>query len=384
MDPARYPDYFGHRKLLQYLEEYADHFDLRRHVRLHTKVVSCTPEADGKWKVKTQQNEDDSVESIYDAVFACSGALSKPFIPEVEGLKTFKGQVFHSRIYRRPSGLEGKRIAIIGFGNSAADLSSELSWQAKELHLVTRRGGWVVPRFVLGKPAEAFDSMILIAPYTKITWHWLTRYIGRVAETILPAKLSQWLQMQLCNHVMGKLPGVIRPEHGLMEANVTMRSDLVDNIKTGRIIPHRAGIEKITEPSLILTNGTSIDVDVIIFCTGYHLTAPYVPEDSYRLRYNEILNTSNTMDLYKMVASPLYPNLFFIGFVELAGPLIPVSEAQSRWATAVIANRIKLPSARGMYESIAAYQAHLASTVSRPFQQLWAQIHQGSFGSSQI
>lgn len=160
IDPARYPDYFGHRKLLQYLEEYADHFELRKHVRLNTKVVSCTPEDDGKWRVKTvEKEEDDAVENIYDAVFACSGALSQPAIPEIEGLDTFTGKVFHSRIYRRPSGLEGKRIAIIGFGNSAADLSSELSWQAKELHLITRRGGWIVPRFVLGKPAEAYDSM---------------------------------------------------------------------------------------------------------------------------------------------------------------------------------------------------------------------------------
>ncbi|WEW56715.1 flavin-containing monooxygenase [Emydomyces testavorans] len=344
MDPARYPDYFSHRGMLRYLEEYADHFGLKKHIRFNTTVISCSQGKDGKWTVKTGRKEGRPVEDIYDAVFACSGSLAKPAIPKFEGLETFKGKVFHSRVYRRPSGLEGKRIAIIGFGNSAADLSSELSWQAKELHLITRRGGWIVPRFVLGKPAEAYDS--------------------RVAETILPAKFSQWCQTKLCNHVMGTLPEVIQPEHGLMEANVTMRSDLLENIKTGRITPHRAGVQKVTKTSLILTNGTSIDVDIIICCTGYRMNVPYVPEHSYRTKHNnEILNTSNSMDLYKLVASPCFPNLFFIGFVELAGPLIPVSEAQARWATSVLSNRIKLPSVTEMHDSIAAYQTYLASTM---------------------
>ncbi|EEP79631.1 conserved hypothetical protein [Uncinocarpus reesii 1704] len=309
MDPARYPDYFGHRGFFQYLEEYADHFGLKEHIRLNTKVISCSQNEDGKWAVKTVQQGGDPVEDCYDAVFACSGALARPVIPQFEGLETFKGKIFHSRVYRRPTGLEGKRVAIIGFGNSAADLSSEISWQAKELHLITRRGGWIVPRFVLGKPAETFDN------------------------------------------------------HGLMEANVTMRSDLLDNIRTGRIIPHRAAIQSVSETSLILTDGTSIDVDVVIFCTGYHLSVPYVPEESYRMTYNEILSTNNSMDLYKLVASPLFSDLFFIGFVELAGPLIPVAEVQARWATSVLAGRIKLPPMEEVYDDIAVYQASLVSSM---------------------
>ncbi|KAI1983530.1 hypothetical protein LOZ53_005819 [Ophidiomyces ophidiicola] len=329
IDPAQYPDYFGHLKMLRYLESYADHFGLREHIRFGTKILSCSQGKDGRWDVKIAQEGADTIEDAYDAVFACSGALYQPAVPEFEGLQAFKGRVFHSRTYRRPSGFEGKRIAIIGFGNSAADLSSELCCQASEVHLITRRGGWVIPRFFLGKPVEAYDKFLKHCCRTGLT--------------------------------MGKLPGAIQPEHGLMEANVTMRSDLVENIKTGRIIPHRAGVERITETSMVLTDGVSIEVDVIICCTGYHLSVPYVPEESYRMKYNEILNTSNSMDLYKLVASPDFPNLFFIGFVELAGPVIPVSEAQVRWATSVIAGRVNLPSASNMYASIARFQGHIAS-----------------------
>jgi dimethylaniline monooxygenase (N-oxide forming) len=158
IDPARYPDYFGHRLFLRYIDEYADHFRLKQHIRFNTKVLSCKQLDNGKWRVEYAESGKEAREEIYDAVFACSGHNSRPMMPEFEGIGTFRGQLFHSHTYRRPGAFEGKRVAIIGIGSSAADISCEIGGQAKELHLVTRRGGWIVPRYVLGKPAEAWDS----------------------------------------------------------------------------------------------------------------------------------------------------------------------------------------------------------------------------------
>lgn len=164
IDPARYPDYFGHCQFLQYIHEYVEHFGLAAYIRLQTKVISCrqqqrkTGDNPGKWTVVYQQQGHGPVEVVFDAVLACTGTLSKPMIPDFAGRDKFQGELFHSHTYRKPARFEGKRVAIIGFGNSAADLSSEISSVASEVHLVTRRGGWVIPRYVLGKPAEAWDS----------------------------------------------------------------------------------------------------------------------------------------------------------------------------------------------------------------------------------
>ncbi|EFQ98374.1 dimethylaniline monooxygenase 1 [Nannizzia gypsea CBS 118893] len=345
IDPGRYPDYFGHRQFLQYIHEYVDHFGLAGFVKLRTKVISCRQQQqDKKWTVAYQEQGHDPVEAVFDAVLACTGTLSKPMIPDFKGRDTFRGELFHSHTYRKPARFEGKRVAIIGFGNSAADLSSEISTVATEVHLITRRGGWVIPRYVLGKPAEAYDS--------------------RVFETILPKRVSEWCQMKLCDAVMGSLPEEIKPQHSLFQANLTVRSDLLENIRTGRITPHRAGVDKITEHTIVLTNGTELEVDVIVCCTGYDIHLPYLLNEYYRMQEKDsVLPARNSLNLYKLVAAPRHPNLFCIGYVHLEGPLVPVAEAQARWAVGVLTGHVTLPSAEEMERSIHTYQEDLASKM---------------------
>ncbi len=157
-DPARYGDYFNHRQFHQYLLEYVDHFGLAQHIRLKTRVLECLPLEDGMWKVRLQEEGHEPEESVFAAVIVATGHLSAPHVPDFKGKDSFRGQFLHSHSYRRPSPFEGKKVAIIGLGSSAVDIACEISPQARELHLITRRGGWVLPRFVLGKPTEAFDS----------------------------------------------------------------------------------------------------------------------------------------------------------------------------------------------------------------------------------
>lgn len=166
LDPARYPDFLSHRQMHQYLREYAAHFGLMKHVRLRTRTVACRPEDDGRWTVTVQSHQDKDEDGIgaatetrtYDAVIAASGQHSVPAVPEFEGRDQFRGELLHSRFYRTPGRFEGKRVALIGLGSGALDLSCELAPACEEVHVVTRRGGWILPRYVLGRPVEAFDS----------------------------------------------------------------------------------------------------------------------------------------------------------------------------------------------------------------------------------
>lgn len=159
LDPSRYGDYFGHRQQLRYMDEYAEHFGLKKHIRLSTRVLTSEPREDGSWTVRVQENGKDSVEELtFDAVFVCVGHLSTPFIPELKGRDAFQGQFMHSHFYRRPGPFDRKKVVIIGFGSSAVDIACEIAPGAEEVHVITRRGGWVLPRYVLGKPVEAFDS----------------------------------------------------------------------------------------------------------------------------------------------------------------------------------------------------------------------------------
>jgi dimethylaniline monooxygenase (N-oxide forming) len=164
MDPARYPDYFDHELYIKYLHEYAEFYRLKEHVRLNTRVQGCKQLDDGSWMVSYQEKGKEPVEERFNAIFACTGHMSVPEIPDFEGKDTFKGEFLHSHVYRTPGSFEGKRVVIIGIGSSAVDIASEIAPQAKELHLITRRGGWVLPRYILGKPVEAYDSKPSFAP----------------------------------------------------------------------------------------------------------------------------------------------------------------------------------------------------------------------------
>ncbi|OJD11146.1 hypothetical protein AJ78_08029 [Emergomyces pasteurianus Ep9510] len=343
IDPAQYPQYFGHSKMLNYLEDYTNHFGLGKHIRLHTKVISCTQLPDGRWTVVHQANGENQVTSEYDAVFACSGHCSHPSTPNFEGMSSYQGEILHSHVYRTPAGFEGKKVALIGFGSSAMDLACELVTVAKEVHMITRRGGWVIPRYILGQPAESYEN--------------------RISETVLPDTISQWVQTKILNFAIGKHPEVIRPEHRVLDANPTLHSNLIEYIEVGKIKAHRTNVERFTETSLVLKNGTVLDVDAVICCTGYYIDAPYLPEESYHAKDSSVLKSPNTLDLYKMIISPRFTNLFFIGYVELFGPLLPVAEIQARWASAIVTGRVKLPSVDEMNQQVKQHREHLLKTV---------------------
>jgi dimethylaniline monooxygenase (N-oxide forming) len=155
------------------------------------------------------------------------------------------------------------------------------------------------------------------------------------------------------NFSEGKHPAEIVPEHKILQANPTVRGDFLEKVRVGVIKPHRAGISKITEHGLVTTKGEEIEADVIISCTGYFIEFPYLPEDSYRAKDGQF---HNTLDLYELVMSVNCRNLFIMGVLELPGPLAPCVEAQARWATAILTNRIPLPSPAAMRESIAEFR----------------------------
>ncbi|KAJ9196265.1 hypothetical protein DTO164E3_6321 [Paecilomyces variotii] len=324
---------------LQYINEYANHFGVKQHVRLHTKVVSCNELEGNQWEVAYVTNGGERKEEIYDALFVCSGKNTKPHIPAFKGMESFQGEIFHSHVYRRPEGFKGKRVAIIGFGSSAVDIASEICEQGEQCYLITRRGGWVCPRYVFGKPVQAWDSRF---------------------SQVFPTSISQWVQTKLIEHVGGKLPPELQPEHAILEANPVIRSGFIENINAGRIKPLRAGIEEVTATGLTLTSGETLGVDAIILCTGYDIEYPVIPEDCYRSKHSEFIDSPNSVHLYRLTVPPRHPTLFIMGVFELPGPIQPAVELQARWTTAVLTGRIVLPSPEQMSKSIASSEKRRA------------------------
>jgi dimethylaniline monooxygenase (N-oxide forming) len=128
IDPARYPVYFGHVKFAEYLDEYAEFFDLNRHIEYNTKVLASEQTKEGAWKVTYDKNGVVMVD-VFAALFACTGHLSTPFTPKFEGLEDFKGEFLHGHVYRRPGPFDGKKVAVIGIGSSGKPKNSSVKFE---------------------------------------------------------------------------------------------------------------------------------------------------------------------------------------------------------------------------------------------------------------
>lgn len=110
-----------HTKVQEYFEEYTAFFNLRPHIRFHQKVLTVTPLPGNKWRVETVSSDGVVSEELFDAVFVCTGHHTLPNVPEWEGVKAFEnngGQLLHSHYYRDPARFIGKKIAVVGVGNS--------------------------------------------------------------------------------------------------------------------------------------------------------------------------------------------------------------------------------------------------------------------------
>ncbi|KAK1962577.1 FAD/NAD(P)-binding domain-containing protein [Colletotrichum sublineola] len=337
IDPARYPIYYPHRLHLRYLNEYATHFDLEKHVRFNTSVVGCVPRTDGGWEVRVRKGNSGSDLGdevlMFDAVVSGTGLSGKPVIPEYEGRDRFKGVVLHSHYYRLPSAFEGKKVVVVGLGSSAVDIACEIAPLAEQLIVISRRGGWILPRFVLGKPAEAWDS--------------------RAGQTWLPASVQEYLFQVVLRHAAGKMPAELQPDHGITNQNVTIRSDFVEKLQTGVLALRRSTIASFTETGVLLADGTAVDADAVILATGYRVAdQPHLPSGVLASRDAPAPH----VDLYKMVVPPRCKDLYVLGQTELAGPANAVAEAQARFVAAVVAGRVSLPGEEEMMREIRAFR----------------------------
>lgn len=150
--PDHFPDFPSHQQIFQYFQDYVAHFGLRPHIRFNTWVTAVTPEGEG-WRVRTDQGDNDP----FDYVLVANGHHWKAAWPEYPG--RFEGEMLHAHQYRHPGepiAMQGKRVLVVGFGNSAMDIASELSprYLTETLRVSARRGGYIMPKYLFGQPAD--------------------------------------------------------------------------------------------------------------------------------------------------------------------------------------------------------------------------------------
>ena len=252
--------------------------------------------------------------------------------PSFAGSDTFPGEQIHAHYYRVPEELEGKRVVVLGIGNSATDIAVESSQVAAETYLAMRRGAHIVPKFVFGKATDQLTSSPLArAP------HFVQKKAMKAMLRLAVGKVTDY--------------GLPEPDHDVLDAHPTVSDDLLTRLGHGDITV-KPNIDRFEGSKVFFTDGTAVEADVVVYCTGYRISFPFLDES--------IVGTEdNHVDLYRRVVPPGHPGLYFIGLLQPLGAIMPLAEAQSHWVAELITGEVALPSVAEMREQIAAYDAAL-------------------------
>lgn len=335
--PEDFPNFLHNSKLLEYFRIFAKKFDLLKYIQFQTTVLSVKKRPDfsssGQWEVVTE-NKGQEQSSVFDAVMVCNGHHVLPHIPleEFPGIERFKGQYFHSRQYKCPEGFEGKRILVVGIGNSAADIAVELSKKAAQVFISTRGGSWIISR--ISKDGYPWDMI----------FH--TRYKSMLQD-VLPRIVLKWMRNQQMNRWFSHENYALEPQNKNLMKESAVNDELPSHILCGAI-KVKSKVRELTETSAIFEDGTvEEDIDVIVFATGYTLSFPFLEDSLVKVE-------NNMVSLFKYTFPPHHekPTLACIGLIQPLGPIFPTVELQARWATRVFKGLCTLPSEKTMMEDI--------------------------------
>ncbi|XP_025991005.2 flavin-containing monooxygenase FMO GS-OX-like 2 isoform X2 [Solenopsis invicta] len=138
---GREPSCVSHQEVLKYLKDYAQHFDVHRHIHFNTKVehvqfISSDSYDRDKWSVQVRKLKTNEIELCYfDAIMVCNGHYFEPYMPTITGIESFPGLILHSHAYRKPDQFSGKTVLILGAASSGIDIGIDLSDQAVRVYL---------------------------------------------------------------------------------------------------------------------------------------------------------------------------------------------------------------------------------------------------------
>jgi cation diffusion facilitator CzcD-associated flavoprotein CzcO len=321
----------------RYLVSYAEHFGVKPRIRFHSRVTQVRPAFDPmreapRWQVEI---ENGTVET-FDAVIIATGHLTRPYeIPELQRFGTAASepapqapgkcppQYLHSHHYKAPEPFVGRRICVVGIGNSACDIASDVCVTSPRCVLVARSGVLILPKLLFGR---AFTDIT-----AQIQRPWIPRPLRR--------RITRFLTW-LAHGDLTKL-GFKRPE---TLTHVTSNATVVTDIAYRRI-EVKGGIAGIEGRTIRFDDGTAEEFDVLIAATGYRIDLDLIAPD--------IVNADdNQLGLYMRIVPPGWPGLFFMGFFNTDTALNMVFEHQARWVREILLGNAVLPDRSAMHRAI--------------------------------
>ena len=282
--PEEYPRYVPKAKLAQYYEDYAKHFDIKP--QFNVEVQSIVQESN-QWQVNTNKQN-----YLAENVIVATGVNRIPFSPVWKNQENFKGEFIHSRNYKNAKPFIGKKVLIVGMGNTGAELALDLSEHHIDVTVSVRSPLLIVPRDINGRPVQLTAKKLEKLPFG------LGRWIGKKIRQIIIGDLSKY--------------GIsISKEDPIDHLKRTGKTPVIDLGTVKRIKSNKikivGDIDSFQEKEVQLKEGAHLEIDTVILATGYRAKVEQFIENT-----NELLDTYGVPK--NVVGEGEHQGLFFVGF----------------------------------------------------------------------
>lgn len=304
--PADWPTYPGHAKVLSYLRSYADRNDLRPHIRLNSAVKSVEPLTGAGPAQRWCVTLDDGTRLPYAGVVLATGHDRRPRMLTLPGVSTV--DIMHSNRYRGPEQVAGRRVLVIGAGQSAADILADCATVAERTLHSTRRGFFCMPKYLFGRPTDTMLQARAPKAMRRMSYRMFFRFLRRRSRAVgIP--------------VPSFAEGLVIPVLGEQLHHHYSHGD----------IEHRGHVTAVDGDVVTFADGGREPVDLIILATGFLPAYPMVEP--------ALLNWSPPAlkpALYLHIFPPDTANLFVVGMVRPIGSHWDVYERQAELVAAYL------------------------------------------------
>ena len=316
--PESYPDYPSNAQVLAYIRSFAAAFDLYRHIKFSVAVESAKEHANGQWEVRFS----DGRSAVYAGLVCCPGSNWTPRMPELKG--AFSGRLMHAVDYRSPAEFAGKRVLVIGLGNSGADIACDAARVGARAMVSVRRGYHIVPKHVFGVP--------------------LIDYLHN--PDLTPESMRQLSLAEVLNVITGDPSrfGLPKPDHALLESHPLLNTEILHHFGHGRL--HAKGpIERLDGGNVHFADGSVEAVDVIVCATGYDHAIPFLDKQLFEW-------DDGRPQLYLTAFNRAHPTLYAIGLLEAAGVPYAAGDQLAIFIAEYLKDRIINPDRAKRFETL--------------------------------
>lgn len=317
-----YPDHFAMKR---YFEAYAAHFDLTRRIHFRSRVTAIEPTAEG-----LLVRLENGTKEVFDGVVVATGHQSIPRHPPE--IADFTGEYLHAHAYRVPEQFTGKRVMVIGPGNSGVDIAADICTVTARTVLCARSPVLIMPRMMFGVPNS--------------------RTLGKIEKPWVPWAFRIWARAFLTRMFHGSMEqwGFRTPK---TRTHPISHPTLISHIAWERVVV-KPGIKSIAGLEVTFVDGSTETFDSIIAATGYVTQFPYLPAGTSPL-------SGTRLDLYNRIVHPSLPGVYFIGFFDVSGGSnIRMMDDQAEYIAGIATGTVRLPTREAMLAAIAEDHAFAA------------------------